>query len=47
LLKGFPTHDASGKEISKGQTKRLRKMYEAQEKLYNEFLIENAAENGT
>ncbi|XP_051578516.1 cysteine--tRNA ligase, cytoplasmic-like [Myxocyprinus asiaticus] len=33
---GFPTHDAEGKELSKGLTKKLRKLYEAQEKLYNE-----------
>ncbi|XP_072527718.1 cysteine--tRNA ligase, cytoplasmic isoform X1 [Salminus brasiliensis] len=35
---GFPTHDAEGKELSKGQTKKLRKLYEAQEKLYKEYL---------
>ncbi|XP_070687265.1 cysteine--tRNA ligase, cytoplasmic [Pempheris klunzingeri] len=34
---GFPTHDAEGKELSKGQTKKLRKLYETQEKLYNEY----------
>uniref|UniRef100_A0AAR2LAN4 Cysteine--tRNA ligase, cytoplasmic n=1 Tax=Pygocentrus nattereri TaxID=42514 RepID=A0AAR2LAN4_PYGNA len=42
---GFPTHDAEGKEISKGQTKKLRKLYEAQEKLYNEYLQSN--QNGS
>uniref|UniRef100_W5KF71 Cysteine--tRNA ligase, cytoplasmic n=1 Tax=Astyanax mexicanus TaxID=7994 RepID=W5KF71_ASTMX len=42
---GFPTHDAEGKEISKGQTKKLRKLYEAQEKLYNEYLQTN--QNGS
>ncbi|XP_060768022.1 cysteine--tRNA ligase, cytoplasmic isoform X2 [Neoarius graeffei] len=41
---GFPTHDAEGKEISKGQTKKLRKLYEAQEKLYNEYL--QSTQNG-
>ncbi|KAG5849213.1 hypothetical protein ANANG_G00107580 [Anguilla anguilla] len=35
---GFPTHDVEGKEISKGQTKKLRKLYEAQEKLHKEYL---------
>uniref|UniRef100_A0A8B9LAJ8 Cysteine--tRNA ligase, cytoplasmic n=1 Tax=Astyanax mexicanus TaxID=7994 RepID=A0A8B9LAJ8_ASTMX len=44
-LGGFPTHDAEGKEISKGQTKKLRKLYEAQEKLYNEYLQTN--QNGS
>ncbi|XP_068616701.1 cysteine--tRNA ligase, cytoplasmic [Brachionichthys hirsutus] len=35
---GFPTHDTEGKEVSKGQAKKLRKLYEAQEKLHNEYL---------
>ncbi|XP_069544783.1 cysteine--tRNA ligase, cytoplasmic isoform X1 [Brachyistius frenatus] len=38
---GFPTHDAEGKEISKGQAKKLRKLYETQEKLHNEYLQMN------
>ncbi|XP_008308918.1 cysteine--tRNA ligase, cytoplasmic [Cynoglossus semilaevis] len=38
---GFPTHDAEGKEISKGQAKKLRKLYEAQEKLHNDYLQMN------
>lgn len=38
---GFPTHDAEGKEISKGQAKKLRKLYETQEKLHNEYLEMN------
>ncbi|XP_047219166.1 cysteine--tRNA ligase, cytoplasmic isoform X2 [Girardinichthys multiradiatus] len=38
---GFPTHDAEGKELSKGQAKKLRKLYEAQEKLHNEYLQMN------
>uniref|UniRef100_A0A4W4H4I0 Cysteine--tRNA ligase, cytoplasmic n=1 Tax=Electrophorus electricus TaxID=8005 RepID=A0A4W4H4I0_ELEEL len=42
---GFPTRDAEGKEISKGQAKKLRKLYEAQEKLYNEYLQSN--QNGS
>ncbi|XP_032895029.1 cysteine--tRNA ligase, cytoplasmic isoform X1 [Amblyraja radiata] len=35
---GFPTHDTEGKELSKGQSKKLRKLYETQEKLYNEYV---------
>ncbi|KAG9352426.1 hypothetical protein JZ751_020840 [Albula glossodonta] len=35
---GFPTHDVEGKEISKAQIKKLRKLYEAQEKLHKEYL---------
>ncbi|KAM4630223.1 cysteine--tRNA ligase, cytoplasmic [Polymixia lowei] len=42
---GFPTHDVEGKEISKGQAKKLRKLYEAQEKLHNEYLQTN--QNGS
>uniref|UniRef100_A0A4W6CAT4 Cysteine--tRNA ligase, cytoplasmic n=1 Tax=Lates calcarifer TaxID=8187 RepID=A0A4W6CAT4_LATCA len=38
---GFPTHDAEGKELSKGHSKKLRKLYEAQEKLYTEYLEMN------
>ncbi|KAG8001112.1 Cysteine--tRNA ligase, partial [Nibea albiflora] len=38
---GFPTHDVEGKELSKGQAKKLRKLFEAQEKLHNEFLQMN------
>uniref|UniRef100_A0A1B0D7F8 Cysteine--tRNA ligase, cytoplasmic n=1 Tax=Phlebotomus papatasi TaxID=29031 RepID=A0A1B0D7F8_PHLPP len=32
---GLPTHDASGKELSKGQQKKLAKVQQAQEKRYN------------
>ncbi|XP_072235975.1 cysteine--tRNA ligase, cytoplasmic isoform X2 [Leuresthes tenuis] len=42
---GFPTHDAEGKELSKGQMKKLRKLYEAQEKLHNEYLQKNQNSN--
>ncbi|KAM9366087.1 cysteine--tRNA ligase, cytoplasmic [Symphorus nematophorus] len=38
---GFPTHDAEGKELSKGQAKKLRKLYETQEKLHKEYLQMN------
>uniref|UniRef100_A0A4W6CBP2 Cysteine--tRNA ligase, cytoplasmic n=1 Tax=Lates calcarifer TaxID=8187 RepID=A0A4W6CBP2_LATCA len=44
---GFPTHDAEGKELSKGHSKKLRKLYEAQEKLYTEYLEMNQNETGT
>ncbi|XP_030620827.1 cysteine--tRNA ligase, cytoplasmic [Chanos chanos] len=42
---GFPTHDAEGKELSKGQIKKLRKLYEAQEKLHNDYL--QMSQNGS
>ncbi|KAK2919873.1 cysteine--tRNA ligase, cytoplasmic isoform X2 [Channa argus] len=42
---GFPTHDAEGKELSKGQAKKLRKLYEAQDKLYTEYLQMNRNSN--
>ncbi|XP_045153261.1 cysteine--tRNA ligase, cytoplasmic isoform X2 [Echinops telfairi] len=35
---GLPTHDADGKELSKGQSKKLRKLWEAQERLHQEYL---------
>ncbi|XP_028298745.1 cysteine--tRNA ligase, cytoplasmic isoform X2 [Gouania willdenowi] len=41
---GFPTHDAEGNELSKGQAKKLRKLFEAQEKLHNEYLQMNRNE---
>ena len=37
-LKGFPTHDAKGEEIAKAQVKKLQKLYQAQEKKYNDYL---------
>ncbi|CAL8362107.1 unnamed protein product [Gadus morhua 'NCC'] len=42
---GFPTHDLEGKEISKGQAKKLRKLYEAQDKLHRDNLQMN--QNGS
>nr|XP_020024388.1 cysteine--tRNA ligase, cytoplasmic isoform X1 [Castor canadensis] len=42
---GLPTHDIEGKELSKGQTKKLKKLLEAQEKLYKEHL--QMAQNGS
>ncbi|XP_058129331.1 cysteine--tRNA ligase, cytoplasmic [Anopheles ziemanni] len=38
---GLPTHDAEGKEISKGQQKKLQKLQQAQEKRYQEYLASN------
>ncbi|XP_066108410.1 cysteine--tRNA ligase, cytoplasmic isoform X1 [Saccopteryx bilineata] len=35
---GLPTHDSEGKELSKGQVKKLKKLLEAQEKLHAEYL---------
>lgn len=34
----MPTHDKEGKEVSKGQLKKLQKLYQAQEKKYAEYL---------
>jgi len=34
--KGIPTHDAEGKELSKGQIKKLQKLQQNQEKKYSE-----------
>merc|ERR1712173_123440 len=40
--KGIPTHLTNGDEIPKSQMKKLQKVYQAQEKRYNEYL---AAQN--
>lgn len=47
IFQGFPTHDMEGKEVSKGQMKKLKKLYEAQEKLYKEYLqmVQNGSAN--
>ncbi|XP_029056571.2 cysteine--tRNA ligase, cytoplasmic isoform X1 [Osmia bicornis bicornis] len=42
---GIPTHDISGKEISKGQMKKLQKLQQAQEKRYNEYFA--SIQNGS
>ena len=34
----MPTHDAKGEEISKAQQKKLQKLYQAQEKKYNDYM---------
>uniref|UniRef100_A0A0V0J4L5 cysteine--tRNA ligase n=2 Tax=Schistocephalus solidus TaxID=70667 RepID=A0A0V0J4L5_SCHSO len=36
--KGIPTHDASGKEVSKSQLKKLQKQYDIQAKRYEAYL---------
>lgn len=42
---GLPTHDAEGKELSKGQAKKLKKLFEVQEKLHKEYL--QSVQNGS
>lgn len=48
LAQGLPTHDSEGKELSKGQAKKLRKLFEAQERLHLEYLqlVQNGAPVG-
>lgn len=41
--KGIPTHDVEGKEVSKGQIKKLQKLYQAQEKRYAEYVASQAS----
>ncbi|KAH3890802.1 cysteine--tRNA ligase, cytoplasmic-like isoform X4 [Dreissena polymorpha] len=36
--KGMPTHDVEGKELSKSALKKIAKLYEQQQKKYEEFL---------
>ncbi|KAM9825824.1 cysteine--tRNA ligase, cytoplasmic-like isoform X1 [Syngnathus typhle] len=43
---GFPTHDAEGKELSKGQEKKLRKLYENQQKIHKEYLLSMGVQSG-
>lgn len=40
--KGMPTLDKDGKEVSKGQLKKLEKLWQAQEKLHNAYLLESS-----
>ena len=35
FFQGIPTHDATGEPISAKQVKKLKKLYQQQEKLYN------------
>ena len=41
---GFPLLDTEGKELAKAQVKKLKKLYEAQKKAYEEFLKKKASE---
>ena len=34
----MPTHDSKGEEIGKSQLKKLLKIYQVQEKRYNEYV---------
>ena len=36
--RGLPTLDKEGKEVSKGQLKKLEKLWKAQEKTYKAYL---------
>jgi len=36
--KGLPTHTQEGEELSKAQLKKLQKLYQAQEKRYNDYI---------
>merc|ERR1711972_1238400 len=36
--KGIPTHNAEGVELPKSQIKKLQKLYQTQEKKYNDYL---------
>ncbi|KAG5898502.1 hypothetical protein JTB14_015506 [Gonioctena quinquepunctata] len=40
---GLPSHDNEGKEISKGQLKKLQKLYQLQEKKYQEYLASKSS----
>ena len=42
---GFPILDHEGKEISKGQIKKLQKLYENQAKTYEEYMKSKSTEN--
>ncbi|XP_051919856.1 cysteine--tRNA ligase, cytoplasmic isoform X1 [Hippocampus zosterae] len=42
---GFPTHDAEGKELSKGQEKKLRKLFENQDKIHKEYLLSKGVQS--
>ena len=43
---GVPTHDASGQPLSDKQQKKLRKLWQAQEKKYQEFQSRSGAGRG-
>merc|ERR1719414_2147010 len=44
--KGIPTHLANGDEVAKSQLKKLQKIYQAQEKRYNEYLASQNKREG-
>ncbi len=44
---GLPTHDKDGKEVSKGQQKKLQKLLEKQEKVYAAAIAAAAAGGAT
>jgi cysteinyl-tRNA synthetase len=41
----MPTLDKDGKEVSKGQLKKLEKLWQAQEKVYKAYLLESSSKN--
>jgi cysteinyl-tRNA synthetase len=43
----MPTHDAAGVELSKSAIKKLTKLYEAQEKRYNDYLQSVSKSSGS
>ena len=45
FFQGMPTHDKAGEKMSGKQVKKLAKSYQAQEKLYNEYLKSTGANN--
>ena len=47
LFQGMPTHDASGKDLSKTQQKKLTKLYEAQAKKYNDYIKSTGQQDAT
>ena len=38
---GLPTHTAAGEPLSDKQTKKLRKLWQAQEKKHNDYLSQS------
>lgn len=44
-FQGLPTHDADGKELSKGLLKKLTKLQQQQEARYKEYLATTANGN--
>ena len=46
MLQGMPTHDTTGKELTKSQVKKLAKQYEAQKKKYEDYLKSQSGGTG-